>query len=153
MEIKYMQLLKENNSLGVVTDIPMTLLEIEQLEQLYNNGNQMPIPLRELLFLAGKSCSAINTGWPTPFEGQIEVRQWLTSANKTISRPFFGFDPMDFNQFSLVYLDDPRPDPMVYHVTIEEGFNNNEMNIYTSGFSLSNLINHLINTRLTYGTF
>ncbi len=151
MKIEYMQLLKKNNSLGVVTDRPMTLLEIEQLEQLYNNGNQMPIPLRELLFLAGKFCSAIDIGRPSSFEGQIEVRQWLTNKNKTISRPFFGFDPMDFNQFSLVYLDDPRPDPMVYHVTIED--DDGEMDIYTSGFSLSNLINHLINTRLTYGTF
>ncbi len=151
MEIKYLQLLNKNNFLGPVIDEPMSISEIVQLEQLYNNGSQFPEPLRELLFLAENFCSAINTGWPTPFEGQLEIRQWLTNKNKTISRPFFGFDPMDFNQFSLVYLDDPRPDPMVYHVTIEE--DNGEMDIYTSGFSLSIYINRLIDRRLTYGTF
>ena len=153
MEIEYMKMLEKNNFLGPVIDEPMSISEIEQLEQLYNNGNPMPKPLRELLFLAGNSCSAISMGWPNPFEHQIQIRQWLSNASKTISRPFFGFDPMDFNQFSLVYLDDPRPDPMVYHVIIQNDSNNNEMEIDASGFSLSNYIKHIISYRLKYGTF
>ncbi|WP_112087342.1 hypothetical protein [Flavobacterium lacus] len=86
------------------------LSEIEQLEQVWNNGNPFPIALRELLFLAGNSCYVLDYGW---FDGcgqqmQVDARQWMTEEGmeRTITRPFYIIEVRLLESFLMVYLDE-----------------------------------------------
>lgn len=93
----------------------ISLEEIKQLEQLYNNGIIFPKALRELLFLGGNSCYVLSKGWyDTQQEMQEESREKLLEFNKNITRPFFVIDVYNATeQFLFVYLDE-GDNPNVY---------------------------------------
>lgn len=93
---------------------PISIEEIEHLEQLYNNGNLFPQALRELLYLAGKDCYVLDYADNTQEELQTEVREWLSDYNRNITRPFFAIDAHNpGEQFLYVYLDE-GDNPTVY---------------------------------------
>lgn len=120
MEIQYLTKLKDNpyenpsdlkNSL-IIEGI--SLNEIQQLEQLYNNGNQFPKILKELLFLAGNYCYVCDYGIN---ENQQELQEWvredMIENGRTISRPFYAFDVYGGSQFLFIYLDE-GDNPEIY---------------------------------------
>lgn len=120
MNIEYLKLLRDNpvknpNSTGhkfIIRGISLT--EIEQLEQTWNNGNPFPKALRELLFLAGEYCYVFNYGvYDTQQELQEEKREDMVDNGKTITRPFFVMDTWNADQFSFVYLDE-GDNPYIY---------------------------------------
>jgi hypothetical protein len=62
MEIKYLKELELNPTLRNQTIKPIPESEISELEQLYNDGKEFPLALRELLFLAGSYCYVLDYG-------------------------------------------------------------------------------------------
>ncbi|TSJ38602.1 hypothetical protein FO440_18990 [Mucilaginibacter corticis] len=122
MDIKYLTLLNNNPSIqeikgGFVKTLqPITITEINNLEQTYNGRNPFPVALRELLFLAGKYCYVLDFGL---FESQAAMqeksRSWLKQSKHDIDRPFFVIDVYNASeQFLFVYLDEDLNDPVVY---------------------------------------
>lgn len=93
----------------------ISLNEIQQLEQLYNNGVQFPKALRELLYLGGDFCYVLAKGiYDTQQEMQEISRKKLLEFNKNIVRPFFVIDVYNSSeQFLFVYLDE-GDNPYVY---------------------------------------
>lgn len=98
MEIEYLKQL-QNNPIpypnekefnGEIKGISES--KITYLEQLYNNGNPFPKVLKELLYLAGKSCYVIDWGSKGTQGLQELVRGNMGDMNKVISRPFYVFD-------------------------------------------------------------
>lgn len=114
MDIKYLTLLRDNpignpsepNFLRAIK--PISLQEIAQLEQLYNNGNAFPKALKELLFLAGKSCYVLDYGMgETQEDIQNFVRSRMTNKNRILPKPFFAVDLYNnFEQFIFIFLDE-----------------------------------------------
>ncbi|WP_417350482.1 hypothetical protein [Flavobacterium alkalisoli] len=87
---------------------PISLTEIENPEQLYNNGKPFPKALKELLFLAGKFCYVLDYNiFETQQEMQDYVRELLEEDNILIQRPFFVIDVYNAGtQFLYIYLDE-----------------------------------------------
>lgn len=153
MDIKFLEQLKNypskypNDTDYQGTIEPISLQEIETLEQLYNNGNTFPKALRELLFLAGNYCYVLDYGWNETEEEiqnelQISARKWLLKYNKNISRPFFVIDVYNGpEQFLYVYLDEGN-NPFVYQAFLPE--QNNIKHFSSLNKSLSEYINSLI---------
>lgn len=123
----------------------IALNEIEELEQLYNNGIAFPKGLRELLFLAGDYCYVLDTGWYDSQEDmQIAAREWLVKFSKNISRPFFVIDVYNAtDQFLYVYLDE-GDNPYVYQAYLPE--RSDIEHFYSLNKKLSEYINGLIDT-------
>lgn len=120
MDIQYLKYLQDNpaaypNDPEYEARIkPIPLSEIQYLETKYNNGTSFPKALRELLFLAGKSCYVLDYNiYDSQEELQDEAREWLQFFNRTINRPFFVIDAYNAgDQFLFVYLDEGN-DPVV----------------------------------------
>jgi hypothetical protein len=114
MEIKYLTLLRDNpignpsNPDFLRAIKPISLQEIAQLEQLYNDGGMFPKALKELLFLAGKSCYVLDYGRKeTMAEMQEDVRRRMTAKSRILPRPFFAIDVYNAgDQFLFVFLDE-----------------------------------------------
>lgn len=136
MHIKYLKLLRDNpadhlqSSEYYFPNDPMTINEIEYLEQKYNNGDKFPQALRELLFLSGKG-SYVNdilyagnlNETPNPQEKMNDrLRAILTDVNNgtlPITRPFYIIDGgAGSGTFLFVYLDE-GDDPNVYNSVID----------------------------------
>jgi hypothetical protein len=131
MKIKVLKILKDNPAItspgGYVRKLdPITMEEIINLEEAYNKGNPFPIALRELLYLAGKSCYVLDHGhFYTQTEMQIGARSWMTKYGRNfhIDRPFFVIDVYNAgDQFLFVYTDEPEDDPMVYEALFDQSF-------------------------------
>ena len=60
MEINYLKKLQENINIFQYPCEPISMIEIESLEQTYNSGNPFPKVLKELLFLAGEFCYILD---------------------------------------------------------------------------------------------
>lgn len=139
MEIQYLTYLRDN-PIGYWPIKPISLQEIEQLETLYNNGNSFPKVLKELLFLAGKSCYVLDYGG---FEDQQQmqdfVRSEMADENKSITRPFFVVDVYNLGDQSIfVYLDE-GDNPPTYELHY---YADNDNWIHQVTPTLSGLINH-----------
>lgn len=122
MEITYLQYLRDNPvKQGLTKDFPIesiSLQEIEQLEEMYNNGNPFPKALKELLFLAGNFCYVLDYGiWDTQQELQDAVREKMADENRIISRPFYVVDTYNSgDHFIFIYLDEgDNPPTFVGH--------------------------------------
>ncbi len=122
MEIKYLKILENNptiesrNSDFVYMLKPMIMSEILNLESIYNQGKPFPTALRELLFLAGSKCYALDYGVEdTQQEMQEETRDALTAFNKNIDRPYFAIEVHNGSEsFLFVYIDEAIKDPEIY---------------------------------------
>lgn len=131
MQIKYLKLLRDNPAKHLPSselyfpNEPMTIQEIEYLEQKYNNGKKFPKALRELLFLSGKG-SYVNDilfagnleETPNPQEEMNDTyREEMLDLNLgvlPITRPFYIIDSGEGSgTFLFVYLDE-GDDPAVY---------------------------------------
>jgi hypothetical protein len=89
MEIEYLSFLTNYQSNKTNSLIGISLVKIEQLEMLYNNGNTFPKTLRELLFVGGDSFHLLNRIWyKTQREIQTAAREWLMEFNSTIKKLF-----------------------------------------------------------------
>lgn len=113
MTIQYLQLLKEHNKRNF-TDEGLTLSEITQLEQLYNNGNPFPVILKELLFLAGKFCNYLDYSiYDSQQELQNEERLELQELyGITIPRPYFFVDLSSNGLPAFIFLDEGDNPPL-----------------------------------------
>jgi hypothetical protein len=121
MEIQYLKHLQDNPMRNPHAESkyqfrikPMSLEEIESLEQKYNNGKQFPKALRELLYLAGKDCYVFDyNALDSMDEMQEYVRESLAEFNRDIGRPFFAIDLNGGVQAFYVCLDE-GDNPAVY---------------------------------------
>lgn len=125
MEIIYLKYMQANprvpneGKLGFPNE-PISLSEIEQLEQLYNNGLPFPKALRELLFLAGDYCNVLEYGvYDTRQEIQEDFQDDLVRLNKTLSRPYFVIECHLGAVYSFVYLDE-GDNPLLYYCNLYE---------------------------------
>ena len=123
MEIKYLKTFQQNprsnmsNTFG--GNIPMSLEEIQQLEQLWNNGKPFPVVIREFLSIAGKHNWLFEGGNPE------FIRSLILSDNKRINvpldRPFIGlYAGLSYPQFFLVFCDEDQVDPDLYELLLYE---------------------------------
>ncbi|MGF7038864.1 hypothetical protein [Mucilaginibacter lappiensis] len=126
---------------------PLTIDEIVNLEVTYNNGNQFPASLRELLFLAGQDCYVLDYGLnDTQEEMQDDTRDRLVRYNFSITCPFFVIDVHRSEAFLFVYLDEGVSDPMVYQADLD-------INLDPSYSRLTNLeasLSSFVNARISY---
>ncbi|SFD94047.1 SMI1/KNR4 family protein [Flavobacterium phragmitis] len=151
MEINFLKYLRDNpsaypNNDGYKGTIkPISLQEIENLEQLYNNNSSFPKALKELLYLAGNGCYVLETGlFDSQEEMQTEARELLEKYNKNISRPFFAIDMYNSgDQFIYVYLDEEE-NPLVHQAYLPT--NDNIPTYKNLNKSLSEFIKHRIET-------
>ncbi|HNF48266.1 MAG TPA: SMI1/KNR4 family protein [Chitinophagales bacterium] len=117
MELIYMNKLKNMPQIYNRNNRGLTVLQIEELEKKYNNGNPFPKAYREFLVIAGEYPN-LGAHYDAPGYDwmQEEARNELEECNKTIDRPFFVIDQLDgCTQFSFIYLDETDEDPKVYH--------------------------------------
>jgi hypothetical protein len=129
MNTKYLTQLNDNPTFQkagsdyIRTLQPISMDEILSLESIYNNGQQFPVVLRELLFLAGNYCYVLDYGLnDTQQLMQEQSREYLTDLDRTLSidRPFYVIDVYNAgDQFLFVYLDEGVDDPMVHEAIFE----------------------------------
>ena len=115
MDITYLKQLERTRNKNSWINESISLEEIKQLEQIYNNNKPFPKALRELLFLAGNYCIVLDYGLnDTQQELQEFVRENMQEENRIITRPFYAIDVYNAgDQFLFVYLDE-GDDPEVY---------------------------------------
>ncbi|MDN3548801.1 hypothetical protein [Mucilaginibacter aquaedulcis] len=159
MEIKYQTVLNNNPVIKSTVEManglisfftlkPLTIDEIVHLETTYNNSNQFPTSLRELLFLAGQDCYVLDYGLTdTQEEMQNDAREWLVDYGFSITRPFFVIDVHRGSDiFLFVYTDEGINDPIVYEANLDKNL--------PSGYSwLKNLqasLSSFVNARISY---
>ena len=118
--------------------------EIVELEQLYNSGSTFPKALKELLFLAGTRCYALDFGLnETQQELQEFVREIMLEENRVITRPFYVIDVYNAgDQFLFVYLDEGDNPPVFIGHYWDSNDRPNWINLVTP--SLSNLIDRKV---------
>lgn len=147
MHTKYLLNLKNLNHFLPDKYFPnesISLEEISQLEQAYNNGNAFPKVLQEYLSIAGKYCPVTDKGiFTTQQELQEFVREELSYNGKIFTRPFFAVEIYSGDWCLFIYLD--------------EGDNPNLCCVYyddeSAGFSeplkkMDHTITSLINSRI-----
>lgn len=124
----------------------ISLTEIQQLKQSWNNGKEFPTALSELLFLAGDDCYVLDKGlMESQQEMQEEARQWMIDFNRAISRPFYVIDVYNAGEgFLFVYLDDGE-DPKVNSTYLPHRDYDDASWLSSTDRSLSNFINFRIN--------
>ncbi|NQX86330.1 MAG: hypothetical protein HRT67_10580 [Flavobacteriaceae bacterium] len=152
MEIQYLQKLIEYpaglDAYGNLSfeNEPSSMEEILEMEALYNNGNQFPKVLRELLYLAGEGCYCLSYNAVDPdniISTQTYMQQSVRSYDvpntplSSSTRPFYIIDTAYLGDFRFVYLDE-GDDPIVHHIDEKDG------SISTFGQTLSQLIEHVI---------
>ncbi|TDQ77459.1 hypothetical protein [Sphingobacterium yanglingense] len=122
MNIKYLKSLQDypshwpNATDGIFDHIePLSIGEIEGLELTFNNGLPFPLALRELLYLAGKSCYTLDYGYQGSIQKmQQDVRKFMQKWDRELTRPFLVIDVYNIlDQFLFVFLDEGE-DPVVY---------------------------------------
>lgn len=125
MTIEYLKELEANPFLLFsdgykFTNRGISLAEIQQLEQLYNNGNPFPKVLKELLYLAGDFCWCLDMGsYDTQQELQDELRDlFLRVFGVTITRPHYFVDVRVFDMPMFIHLDEGDNPPL--HQLMEE---------------------------------
>lgn len=125
MEIQYLKMLKENptkygkkfNSSidGISID------EIIQLEQKYNNGKVFPKALRELLYLGGQDCYFLEYGTnDSQEELQQFVREQIVNRHINITRPFYAIDVYNAYTTNLIVYLDEGDNPTVHEIRYSE---------------------------------
>lgn len=150
MEIVYLKNL-QNNPKQYTNDTEnqmeiqgLTIQEIEQLEQNWNNGSLFPKALRELLYLAGEFCYVLDYNvWEDQQDMQEMLRMYMERSGHSFSRPFFIVDNYGgggAGEFLFVYLDEDQNDPKVYSYTSDAIDRGRVLDRYL-GYSLSHLIN------------
>ena len=114
MNINYLQKLQFNNKMDGFTNEGLTLSEISQLEQLYNNGNPFPKVLKELLFLAGNFCNYLDYSvYDSQQEMQDEERAELFDLyGIVVSRPYFFVDLSSHGLPAFIFLDEGDNPPL-----------------------------------------
>ena len=147
MEIKYLKQLADHPAINFLDSNnpevlkPLSETEVALLENNYNNRNQFPGALRELLLLAGKDCYVFDYGRHDSLVLQNSVRNSLTEYSRSMDRPFFAIDVYGGNSlFMFVYLDEGNA-PGVYQVDLEE---EDHTWIRGLGLTLSSLINNSV---------
>ena len=144
MDITYLKQLERTPNKNSWINESISLEEIKQLEQIYNNNKPFPKALRELLFLAGNYCIVLDYGLnDTQQELQEFVRENMQEENRIITRPFYAIDVYNAgDQFLFVYLDEVD-DPAVYQASYEDRSDRpNWINKVTP--TLSNFVNRKI---------
>lgn len=125
MILQYLQSLKDNNKIGNFVDEGLTDSQIIHLEQLYNNGNQFPKILKEVLFLAGSYCNCLDYGpYDSMQEMQTEARNNLQQIrNITILRLHFYVEMLSNDLNLFVFLDE-GDNPEINQVAEDTALNN-----------------------------
>ncbi len=159
MIIKYLKKLKDNPIIGPFTIKGISETEIQQLEQLYNNGNPFPKVLKELLFLAGDFCSWLDFGaFDSQQEIQDEIRAKLLRVNGlSILRPHYFIDLSAYSNPVFMHLDE-GDNPPLYQIcdepTSTKYYHGEEIVGGDSNRTLVALIERRVrNYKLGYGAF
>jgi len=118
MEIEFLTKLQANPAYESHVCKGISIEEILELEQLYNDGVVFPKVLRELLFLAGENCIILDYGvYDDQFELQLVERGYLLDFyNLTIDRNYFFIDLAAHGNPIFVYLDE-GDDPKLYQIS------------------------------------
>jgi len=119
MVIEYLTDLQDFAFIGydgtIITNKPISVEEILELEKEFNNGKIFPKALRELLFLAGSSCKLLDY---SIFSSQREIQESIIEDLKNdgleMKRPYYVLEIYDAGStFYFVYLDE-GDNPIVY---------------------------------------
>lgn len=141
MEIEYLQLMENTPKISWKINEPMTIEEIQDLEQKFNDNNPLPKALREFLFLAGHYNNTHFDTWPDIETMQSKALQEMQDIGELIERPIFVFSQHNsFESFLFVYLDEDQNDPEVYVYSAD--FSLDDEDIYhKNGYTFSGLVN------------
>ena len=144
MEIIYLKQVKENPKLRGFINEPMSITEIEALENKYNKGGVFPKAFREYLFLAG---NFNNLAFDDLGEGLNELQKLaneeLAMVGQKVDRPFFAFSVYN-SQYSVIFLDESEEDPKVYLISPFLAKGGSEPLVKPNGWIFSELVNESI---------
>ncbi|UZT99067.1 hypothetical protein ODZ84_05725 [Chryseobacterium fluminis] len=148
MEINYLKLFQQNprsdlNNSNTTPNKGINNQQIQELEQLWNNGNQFPTVVKEFLSIGGIYNWIFEGGDQKQLRSLIN--RYCQEINYSITRPFIAFtksfsDP----QFFIVFLDENQIDPKVYELNL---YMNDDLIHYgvsrlkATGINLSQTIN------------
>jgi len=142
---------KNNNSLRRKNPEGKSLSEIEELEQLYNNGIMFPKAFREYIYIGGKYNSiGLDDGLDGNFIGLMEYYgKRMQKRSIQLDRPYIIFDNFEGESFMFIYLDE-GDDPQPWNVSVDEAYDTDEGEIIwkVPYPSFSDLINTLVQRAL-----
>ena len=127
MEIKFLTRFSKIKSIGGWETKGLSINQIVELENKYNNGNKFPVAYREYLYIGGES-HGLRLDEGKGFDWLYEMAQKELDENgQSIDRPYFVIDQLDAcEQFGFIYLDESEEDPIVYICKppyVQDGFN------------------------------
>lgn len=150
MEITYLTELNTFNERPFPNE-GLSMEQIRDLRDKFNNGKPFPKAFEEFLFIAG-DYDNIGFNSPNGLEAlQQEVKKALTANNKTIERPYFAFHDIDWN-FLGIFLDEDAEDPKVYICEPDEDEGIDVPVIRDAEYSFTYIVNESIR-RLKNGTY
>ncbi|CAL2102329.1 SMI1/KNR4 family protein [Tenacibaculum sp. 190130A14a] len=141
MEIKYLEKLVENSTIGKSTIRGVSEKEIDKIEEKY--GIKFPQAYREFLFLAGDYCGAlplydtadlktIGSDWH-----QEIMKETMEEFGTEIEKPFWLYaESNGCEQFVFFYLDE-GDDPYIYVVDYDHNSNYEKQKIVKSEYTFS----------------
>lgn len=151
MEIKYLKSVEQHPTLDGFTNRGLSIEQIRELEDKFNNGKPFPKAFQEYLFLAG-DFNNIAFDSPQGLDSlQDEVKRALRAYDKTVDRPYFAFDVIDWN-FMVILLDESAEDPKVYLCEPGRAKRNGEPVLRDPEYSFTEIVNEHIK-RIKDGTF
>lgn len=128
-----------------------TVEDIEELEQLFNQGNPFPKAFREYLFIGGKFNSlGIQDGTDGNIKGLHEFyKEKMKQRGVSIERPFLIFDNFEGESFMFIYLDEGN-DPQPWNFSVNEDYDDEDNGyLWKTPFgSFSEMIDYLVNNAL-----
>jgi hypothetical protein len=123
MDIKYLEKVVENRKRGIFQNKGMSLIEISDLERIYNQGKLFPQSLREYLFLAGQDNIFGFDYIDDVANTNIIARETLIKKGQVIEGPFFVISCYGYCEYiNFVRLDGMNEDPFVYEAGIYEAY-------------------------------
>lgn len=73
---------------------------------------RFPQAFRELLFLAGHDCYALDVTAVTMWDQDVRIKNWLAETKDAFSRPFFVLENYEYS--FILFLDENKDDPDLY---------------------------------------
>ncbi len=124
MEIKYLKKLKDNPARKGFVNKGLSLIDIQELEVTFNDGNPFPVVLKEFLYLAGGYCCYVqfnggNGGINSIIENHNELDEDLLEFyNVVIDRPHFYLQVESIDYAIFMFLDE-GDNPIINYILQE----------------------------------
>ena len=129
----------------------LTLVQIQDLRDKFNNGKSFPKAFEEYLYLAGIYNNIGLNGPDTIEELQKEMAADLEESNQKMERPWMAYHEI-YSNYGFIFLDETAEDPKCFICEPEKGKANRQNLFREPGYTFTEMVNERIR-RLKDGTF